>query len=162
MQPPPPPPSPKVRGSLNIKRKRLNFVLIFLLTKHFLISRASRFIWTRCRSFENSIILSSWCSTNKRCKYVLVFCCCCCWNTKPGLFAGFIWYEISCCFVLFCFLAHIKNVTWKLDYLHNEYVTHRQNLENERQRKMATDRRNDGIDIPIDVSSRVSHTQQHK
>lgn len=39
-------------------------------------------------------------------------------------------------------------------YSHNEYVTHRQNLENEQQRKMASDRRNDGIDVPIEVTSR--------
>lgn len=39
------------------------------------------------------------------------------------------------------------------DYSHNEYVTQRQNLENERQRKMASDRRNDGTQS-IDVTSR--------
>lgn len=38
-------------------------------------------------------------------------------------------------------------------YSHSELTTQRQNLENERQRKMATDRRNDNIG-PIEVTLR--------
>lgn len=47
----------------------------------------------------------------------------------------------------FAFAHTRRNGKSPADYSHSEYITQRQNLDNERQRKMASDRRNETLDV---------------
>lgn len=164
VQPPPPPPSPKVKGWLDLKQHQAFTFYHFLPLYRCVCVLYLIFIHQILRIVQSVPIHLSTVPIIRKFDHIiqLVF------DNQT--------MQVRSHFCYLCALRHqIHNISneeigngfyfvdtqslwhcFALGYLHNEYVTHRQNLENERQRKMATDHRNVGIEIPIDVSSRVS------